>query len=395
MCKLLFFVQSLNYICSVVILTVISLERYLAINHPMLNRRFARTWTVRGAVATAVWLTSVLYSLPYLIAYDTWHAQSEATTDLEDVGDQTTGATVAVDADEFCFNSRPTVTRVYVFVNFAVLYVTPLTLMTIVYARISVVLWQSGSQSAAAATGGSGYGLSMEAQRTRTARGGSLRNPSYLRDTSSAAGSGCRPAQLTSPASVPTPRRAGHWSAATTLNRQHEDAVQIIAVDVHTSPAADNCEPPLRIVPQRSPDSPKRHDTADGTTGVTVFTQHNPLRSRRKVIRLLIAFVVSFAVCTLPNHVWMLWQQWADPQPESYEQYASHMYLPPVMTLLFYVNSCLNPFLYALISDKFRSAVSEATCLRRCCRRPHSDSVRFVAKSAPLARLAPPGDDSV
>jgi len=31
--------------------------------HPMLNRRLARTRTVRGAVATAVWTISVLYSL--------------------------------------------------------------------------------------------------------------------------------------------------------------------------------------------------------------------------------------------------------------------------------------------------------------------------------------------
>ena len=141
--------------------------------------------------------------------------------------------------------------------------------------------------------------------------------------------------------------------------------------------------------------TPKRRDVTDGPATVTVSSQHNPLRSRRKVIRLLIAFVVSFAVCTLPNHAWLLWQQWADLQLYSYEQYARHMYIPPVMTLLFYVNSCLNPFLYALISDKFRSAVSEAACLRLCCRRPRSDGLRFVAKSAPLARLAPPGDDSL
>jgi len=78
-------------------------------------------------------------------------------------------------------------------------------------------------------------------------------------------------------------------------------------------------------------------------------------------VRLLIAFVVTFAVCMLPNHVWLLWQEWADlyQQYESYS-YEQYMYVPPVMTLLFYVNSCLNPFLYALISDKFRSAVSEA-----------------------------------
>jgi len=170
------------------------------------------------------------------------------------------------------------------------------------------------------------------------------------------------------------------------------------AVDVHSPAAADALEPQLRVVSERSPDSPKRRDTGDGPTSVAVFTQHNPLRSRRKVIRLLIAFVVSFAVCMLPNHVWLLWQQWADQESISYEQFARHMYLPPVMTLLCYVNSCLNPFLYALISDKFRSAVAESACLRRCCRRRAKDSaggVRYAAKSAPIARLATPGDESV
>ena len=115
---------------------------------------------------------------------------------------------------------------------------------------------------------------------------------------------------------------------------------------------------------------PARHET--GQNGSEWVNGRG--RSFRKVVRLLIAFVVTFAVCMLPNHVWLLWQEWADlyqqyessswsyhagPQYESYS-YEQYMYVPPVMTLLFYVNSCLNPFLYALISDKFRSAVSEA-----------------------------------
>ena len=382
MCKLLYFVQSLNYICSVVILTVISLERYLAINHPMLNRRFARTRTVHGAVATAVWLASVLYSLPHLVAYDTIYIQRQ-----DDVGGQTTAGAVAVDADVFCFNTRPVVTRVYIFVNFAALYITPLTLMTFVYARISIVLWRSGSESAVAV---SSCQLSTEAQRTRTARGGSLRNPSYLGPKSSSADQCCQPIQPSVPASVPTQRRTVNWTTAP-LNRHQPTAIEVVAVDVR-APAV-NSEPQLRIVHQRSPVSPGRRELV----GQTAFTQHNPLRSRRKVIRLLIAFVVSFAVCMLPNHVWLLWQQYADLQLNSYEEYARHMYLPPVMTLLFYVNSCLNPFLYALISDKFRSAVSEAVeCLRRCCRRRHSDGIRnYVAKSVQQAPLPPPGEESL
>ena len=370
MCKLLYFVQSLNYICSVVILTIISLERYLAINHPMLNRRFARTGTVRGVLATVVWSISVLYSLPHLITYDTTHVQRLPTT----ASDNTTSAAVVVDSDVFCYNTHPNVTRVYVFINFAALYVTPLTLMTFVYARISIELWQSGSPSAAAAMV-SGSRLSMEAQRTRTPRGGSLRNPSYLGHTSAAG------AAQPSPCSAP-PFGIVRWASASAMLNRASPTV----IEDAPAAAADAGDHEDSIVLERSP---RRRDVERPAT-VTVFTQNNPLRSRRKVIRLLIAFVVSFAVCMLPNHVWLLWQQWADFNLYSYEQYARHMYVPPVMTLLFYVNSCLNPFLYALISDKFRSAVSESECLRRCCRR--SDDIRCVAKIVPPA---PPCEDSL
>ena len=372
MCKLLYFVQSLNYICSVVILTVISLERYVAINHPILNRRFARTRTVRGAVAAAVWTISVLYSLPHLVAYDTVYVQRPPSNDAS----AATTAAAVVDADVFCFNTRPVVTRVYIFVNFVALYVTPLTLMTFVYARISIKLWQSGSQTVDAAAGR----LSVEARRTRTARGGSLRNPSCL--TSSAS------AQPPEPRSAPNPHCAVRW---TTAAAAEPTAIEVVVAETRGEPVGDG------IVHERSPFCRRKLDAtaAAANRPTPAFTQHNPLRSRRKVIRLLIAFVVSFAVCMLPNHVWLLWQQWADLQLYSYEQYARHMYVPPVMTLLFYVNSCLNPFLYALISDKFRSAVAESECFRRCCcQHRRAADIRFVVKSAPPAPLAPPDEDS-
>lgn len=394
MCKLLYFVQSLNYICSVVILTVISLERYLAINHPMLNRRFARTRAVRGAVATAVWLTSVLYSLPHLIAYDTISVGRQASIDLDDVGGetQTTAATaVVMESDVFCLNTHPNVTSVYVLINFAALYVTPLSLMIFVYTRISVKLWRSGSESAAS----SSLRVSTETRRTRAAHGGSLRNPSYVRHSSpSPAAHVCELANLRStPRSAPTPQTVRWAAGQAARNHRPPAAIEMEPVDVHAA-AADDSEPQLGVVDER-PRRPFRCHT-DGPAVAPAFAHHNPLRSRRKVVRLLIAFVVSFAVCMLPNHVWLLWQQWADLQLYSYEQYRRHMFVPPVMTLLFYVNSCLNPFLYALISDNFRSAVSEADCFRRCRRRQRSSGdIRCVAKLDPPTPRSPPGENSL
>jgi len=94
------------------------------------------------------------------------------------------------------------------------------------------------------------------------------------------------------------------------------------------------------------------------------MTQDNFLTSRRKVVRLLAAIVTSFALCMLPHHVRVQWQEWRRTASYSYEQ----MYIPPLTTLVFYVNSCLNPLLYALISNKFRQAFANL----RCCR--HADT---------------------
>jgi len=182
------------------------------------------------------------------------------------------------------------------------------------------------------------------------------------------------------------------------MNRHQPTGIELMAVEAD-APADDD-------ITTHEPSPRRRGDAERQTTSVAMFVQNNPLRSRRKVIRLLIAFVVTFAVCMLPNHVWLLWQSWADMyqqyESQSYQQYEynsyeqyMYMYVPPVMTLLFYVNSCLNPFLYALISDKFRSAVSEVDCLRRCCRRRHADDLRCVAKSVPPPPPPQPGEESL
>lgn len=122
-CKLFYFVQNLTYSCSVLILTLISLERYMAIKHPMLNRRFG-TPAVHGFVIGGAWLLSGVYSLPWLVAYDIVRTSPDAA---------------------YCFNTLPLDTRVYAMVNFFVLYVVPLVFMTFLYVRISITLWRSST----------------------------------------------------------------------------------------------------------------------------------------------------------------------------------------------------------------------------------------------------------
>ena len=122
-CKLFYFVQNLTYSCSVLILTLISLERYMAIKHPMLNRRFG-TPAVYGVVIGGAWLLSGVYSLPWLVAYDIVMISPDAA---------------------YCFNTLPLNTRVYAMINFVILYVVPLVFMTFLYVRISITLWRSSN----------------------------------------------------------------------------------------------------------------------------------------------------------------------------------------------------------------------------------------------------------
>ena len=82
------------------------------------------------------------------------------------------------------------------------------------------------------------------------------------------------------------------------------------------------------------------------------------LLARRRVIRLLIAVIISFAVCVLPYHVRVIWQTFAEPQISFWQQL-----IPPTTFVIYYLNSGLNPLLYAFLSANFRRSLWQVmTC---------------------------------
>ena len=92
------------------------------------------------------------------------------------------------------------------------------------------------------------------------------------------------------------------------------------------------------------------------------------LLARRKVIRLLIAVIISFALCALPYHIRLLWQAWGNPQMSFGE-----FLVPPITFVIYYFSSALNPLLYAFLSLNFRVAMRDSlTCGRRHVRRKRS-----------------------
>lgn len=99
------------------------------------------------------------------------------------------------------------------------------------------------------------------------------------------------------------------------------------------------------------------------------------LSSRRKVVRLLVLVLLTFAVCVLPHHVRLLMFYW-NIYPESS---FGMSFFPPLAFISMYLNSAMNPVLYSLFSESFRRSLRE--CLRRPCHRGRSFVSRVFASS--------------
>ena len=90
------------------------------------------------------------------------------------------------------------------------------------------------------------------------------------------------------------------------------------------------------------------------------------MRSRRQVVFMLAAVVVCFFTCLLPFRLFTLWTllvPYEEIQNLTMERYYTLLYFCRIML---YVNSMINPFLYAVVSSKFRAAFVETVC-QYCC----------------------------
>lgn len=83
----------------------------------------------------------------------------------------------------------------------------------------------------------------------------------------------------------------------------------------------------------------------------------NKKRSRRKVTRLVFAVISVYICCWLPHWVFQVNLTF---QPENYRLKDWEIYLFNGLTVLTYVNSMLNPLLYAFLSDNFRRCFRKA-----------------------------------
>ncbi|XP_066107630.1 apelin receptor [Saccopteryx bilineata] len=100
------------------------------------------------------------------------------------------------------------------------------------------------------------------------------------------------------------------------------------------------------------------------------------LRKRRRLLSIIVVLVVTFALCWMPYHLvktlYMLGGllHW----PCAFDLFLMNVF--PYCTCISYVNSCLNPFLYAFFDPRFRQACAAVLCCgrSRCRAASHSSS---------------------
>ncbi|PSN37129.1 hypothetical protein C0J52_26633 [Blattella germanica] len=318
LCKMYQFVHSLSYTASIFILVVICTERYFAIIHPITCKQIL-TPTRLVLVMVVVWVASALYSAPRFI----W------------VGTVTTNLTNGM-TETICITQRRKYnSKLFDIINFTVLYVAPLAVMTVLYSLIAVTLWHSSR------------GLERH----------------YLETTVS---NGTLP---------PLSGKTDGTRSGPSLRIKFEKR-----------PMTDS---QVSICRSAGSNLPRNKSSPGGGQGPIADSYHasssqNVLRARRGVIRMLIVVVLTFALCNLPYHARKMWQYWS---PDYVGGSTFSSLLTPLTFLVSYFNSGINPLLYAFMSRNFRKGMRE---LLRCSlrgggrgrgsRRHHTSS--FMRKSS-------------
>nr|XP_046254603.1 galanin receptor type 1b [Scatophagus argus] len=96
-------------------------------------------------------------------------------------------------------------------------------------------------------------------------------------------------------------------------------------------------------------------------------------RSKRKTAQTVLLLVTAFTICWMPHHIIAMWVEFGN-FPLTDASFAFRI----ISHCLSYGNSCINPVLYAFLSENFRKACSQVfTCCFLYPPPPNSKVVRF------------------
>lgn len=347
----------MSYTASIVILTAIAAERYIAIRFPLRARRCI-TQRRLFLVQAVIWMIAAVYGTPYLFIFD-----------LQEIISPDGEITYYCFPDYSLINMKALVTA-----NFIIWYSIPLILMSYMYCRIGISLWKVSKKpmppkpskqmempaddsyySTSSSGNSEGHGRTRSMRMHRMSMNNHQKETSFCKSHNQRSamkeGSGkrrkdgnhCSCEKMESERSS----EASHSCDINTNHYKQQNGNHVSFVEYKSSREKNNV-PKLRFY---------------FNTEQTRMNCQRAVRSRRRVIRLLVAVVISFMVCVLPHHIRILLLFWQVPM------YDWEGLLSPVSFLILYLNSALNPILYALFSANFRKSFKEAIpCRRR--RRP-------------------------
>uniref|UniRef100_A0A7E4W6B9 G_PROTEIN_RECEP_F1_2 domain-containing protein n=1 Tax=Panagrellus redivivus TaxID=6233 RepID=A0A7E4W6B9_PANRE len=286
-CKLYVLFLHLIPCTSIGILVCVSLEKYIAVLHPLMALKLL-TNKLRVIMMIITWVSSIAFNLPYYFTTveKRFFGAAACTRDMTGYG---------------WLSMRDMITA-----SFVVWFCMPLATIGFLYTRIGLVLWQSGLK------------------------------PLEIRYSSDSYGG---PPTLTINYEVD---ESNNNSDGRTLMRANSNGVgSKIYDDTHMSTSSEMFE------------------------------------SRKKIIRLLIAIVCSFALLTLPHHARLLYTMWTDSFMCNSTPVAL---LQPLSYLALFMSSGVNPILYAFMSQRFREAVRDIIkCRTGANRRKHTRTRTFVS----------------
>ena len=326
MCKIYYYVWNVSYTASVVILTVIAVERYIAIMYP-LKAKYFRSKRKLLTSLLAIWSIALGYNIPYLVYYD---IISISELNLE-----------------YCYFTQENLTgfKRLSMANFFVWYMFPLSVIGFLYFRISIKMWNAPIAGAAHLRKTSSYGASQCSSQ--------VSNFSHVNDES--------------------PVRNNKTTFKMEFIQEGQESSSSSDKTVKSHDNNDNTKKLIRQESESCVNDNIRHDK-DGTRTLTFkmrnvsvmsrasYPSRNLNLERRKVIRLLITVVIAFAVCVLPHHIKVMNHFWNIFR----FSHAFAVYFSPISFIILFLNSSLNPVLYALFSKNFRQSFKESlTCFQR------------------------------
>ncbi|XP_052837264.1 trissin receptor isoform X2 [Drosophila gunungcola] len=359
LCRMYQFVHSLSYTASIFILVVICMERYFAIVHPITCKQILTAARLRMVIVT-VWITSAVYSTPKFVFSKT----------IKNIHTQDGQEEEICVLDREMFNSK-----LLDMINFVLLYVMPLLVMTVLYSKIAIALWRSSRglaphvvqhqqpQQASCQDSGMGMHNSMYHHQHH-------HHQHHQLPTAASAGSGPLPGVGMGGAGSSL---ASGGSSTTSLSRKQSSKYEKRGVSITESQVSLEADRPIVSACRKtsfyhhSHAHHQRSGLAAGGGGVggggagagathMSHSSSNVLRARRGVVRMLIIFVLTFALCNLPYHARKMWQYWS----RSYRGDSNfNALLTPLTFLVTYFNSGVNPLLYAFLSRNFRKGMKE------------------------------------